>query len=38
MGLLAAAFWGATDFLVGVNARAVGVKRAVFSGNCWGFC
>ncbi|MGC3894550.1 DMT family transporter [Pseudomonas urmiensis] len=32
MGLLAAVLWGATDFLVGVNARAVGVKRAVFFG------
>jgi len=37
MGLLAAAFWGATDFLVGVNARAVGVKRAVFFGQLLGF-
>ena len=36
MGLLAAAFWGATDFLVGVNARAVGVKRAVFFGQFLG--
>lgn len=36
MGLLAAAFWGATDFLVGVNARAVGVKRAVFFGQLLG--
>lgn len=36
MGLLAAVFWGATDFLVGVNARAVGVKRAVFFGQLLG--
>jgi drug/metabolite transporter (DMT)-like permease len=30
MGLLAALLWGGTDFLVGLNARAVGVRRAVF--------
>lgn len=30
MGLLAALLWGGTDFMVGINARAVGVKRAVF--------
>ncbi|WP_025120194.1 MULTISPECIES: DMT family transporter [unclassified Serratia (in: enterobacteria)] len=30
MGLMAAACWGGTDFLVGINARAVGVRRAVF--------
>lgn len=36
MGLLAAVFWGATDFLVGVNARAVGVRRAVFFGQFLG--
>ncbi len=30
MGLLAALLWGGTDFLVGLNVRAVGVKRAVF--------
>lgn len=30
MGLLAALLWGGTDVLVGVNARAVGVRRAVF--------
>ncbi|MBF8673572.1 DMT family transporter [Pseudomonas fulva] len=36
MGLLAAVCWGATDFLVGVNARAVGVKRAVFFGQFLG--
>jgi len=36
MGLLAAVFWGATDFLVGVNARAVGVKRAVLFGQLLG--
>jgi len=32
MGLLAALLWGGTDFLVGLNARAVGVKRAVYFG------
>ena len=37
MGLLAALLWGATDFLVGMNARAVGVKRAVFFGQALGF-
>lgn len=36
MGLLAAVLWGATDFLVGMNARAVGVKRAVFFGQLLG--
>ncbi|QXH51084.1 DMT family transporter [Pseudomonas fakonensis] len=36
MGLVAAALWGATDFLVGVNARAVGVKRAVSFGQLLG--
>lgn len=36
MGLLAAALWGATDFLVGMNARAVGVRRAVFFGQLLG--
>lgn len=36
MGLLAAVFWGATDFLVGVNARNVGIKRAVFFGQLLG--
>nr|WP_235436940.1 hypothetical protein [Pseudomonas fluorescens] len=30
MGLLAALLWGGTDFLVELNVRAVGVKRAVF--------
>ena len=30
MGLLAALMWGGTDVLVGLNARAVGVRRAVF--------
>lgn len=29
MGLLAALLWGGTDLMVGLNARAVGVKRAV---------
>ncbi|AWY44448.1 EamA family transporter [Pseudomonas putida] len=37
MGLLAALLWGGTDFLVGVNARAVGVKRAVYFGQALGF-
>ncbi len=37
MGLLAAVLWGGTDFLVGMNARAVGVKRAVFFGQALGF-
>lgn len=36
MGLSAAVFWGATDFLVGVNARSVGVRRAVFCGQLLG--
>ncbi|MBC3438550.1 DMT family transporter [Pseudomonas sp. BW16M2] len=36
MGLLAAVLWGATDFLVGMNARAVGVRRAVFFGQLLG--
>ena len=38
MGLLAAVMWGGTDFLVGLNARAVGVKRAVYFGQALGFC
>lgn len=38
MGLLAALMWGGTDFLVGLNARAVGVKRAVYFGQALGFC
>lgn len=37
MGLMAALLWGGTDFLVGLNARAVGVKRAVFFGQALGF-
>jgi len=37
IGLVAALFWGGTDFLVGLNARAVGVKRAVFFGQALGF-
>ena len=37
LGLLAALFWGGTDFLVGLNARAVGVKRAVYFGQVLGF-
>jgi drug/metabolite transporter (DMT)-like permease len=36
-GLLAALFWGGTDFLVGLNARTVGVKRAVYFGQALGF-
>jgi len=36
MGLLAALLWGGTDFLVGLNARAVGVKRAVYFGQALG--
>jgi len=38
MGLVAAVMWGGTDFLVGLNARAVGVKRAVYFGQALGFC
>ena len=37
MGLLAALLWGGTDFLVGLNVRAVGVKRAVFFSQSLGF-
>lgn len=37
LGLMAALFWGGTDFLVGLNARAVGVKRAVYFGQVLGF-
>ena len=37
MGLLAALLWGGTDFLVGLNARAVGVKRAVYFGQALAF-
>ncbi|WP_029978347.1 DMT family transporter [Pseudomonas sp. PH1b] len=37
MGLLAALLWGVTDFLVGINVRAVGVKRAVFFSQALGF-
>ncbi|NBF07198.1 EamA family transporter [Pseudomonas sp. Fl4BN1] len=37
MGLLAALLWGVTDFLVGLNVRAVGVKRAVFFSQALGF-
>ena len=37
MGLLAALLWCGTDFLVGLNARAVGVKRAVYFGQALGF-
>lgn len=35
--LLAALLWGGTDFLVGLNARAVDVKRAVYFGQALGF-
>jgi hypothetical protein len=37
MGLLAALLWGGTDFLVGFNARAVGVRPEVFFGQAPGF-
>lgn len=37
MGLAAALCWGGTDFLVGINARAVGVRRAVFFSQAIGF-
>lgn len=37
MGLLAAFCWGATDFLVGLNARLVGVRRSVLFGQMFGF-
>jgi hypothetical protein len=37
MDLLAAVLWGGTDFLVGSNARAVGVIRAVYVGQALGF-
>ncbi|MBP2261658.1 drug/metabolite transporter (DMT)-like permease [Pseudomonas sp. BP8] len=36
MGLLAAVSWGVTDFLVGVNARVLGVRRSVFLGQLIG--
>lgn len=36
MGLLAAVCWGATDFLVGMNAKAVGVRQAVVFGQIVG--
>lgn len=37
MGLLAALCWGATDFLLGINARAVGIKKAVLFVQLVGF-
>lgn len=37
MGLAAALCWGSTDFLIGINARAVGVRRAVFFSQAIGF-
>jgi drug/metabolite transporter (DMT)-like permease len=37
MGLLTAVLWGITDVLVGINARAVGVKRAVYFAQTLGF-
>ncbi|WP_235189171.1 DMT family transporter [Serratia grimesii] len=37
MGLAAALCWGGTDFLVGINARSVGVRRAVFFSQAIGF-
>ncbi|CAM4060580.1 Membrane protein [Pseudomonas reidholzensis] len=36
MGLLAAVCWGLTDFLVGMNARKVGVRCSVFVGQALG--
>lgn len=36
MGLVAALCWGVTDFMVGTNARAVGVRQAVFFGQIVG--
>ena len=33
---LAALLWDNTDFLVGLNARAVGFKRAVYFGQALG--
>jgi drug/metabolite transporter (DMT)-like permease len=35
-GLLAAFFWGITDFLAGMSARRIGVRRAVFVSLCFG--
>jgi drug/metabolite transporter (DMT)-like permease len=37
MGLFTAMLWGITDVLVGINARAVGVKRAVYFAQALGF-
>ncbi|MEB0092673.1 EamA family transporter [Pseudomonas sp. CCI1.2] len=37
MGLLTAVLWGITDVLVGINARAVGVKKAVYFAQTLGF-
>lgn len=37
MGLAAALCWGGTDFLIGINARSVGVRRAVFFSQTIGF-
>lgn len=37
MGLLAAGFWGGTDFFIGINARRVGVRRAVLYAQLIGF-
>jgi uncharacterized membrane protein len=36
MGVVAALCWGATDFLVGLNARLFGVQRSVFLGQLLG--
>ncbi|BBH45424.1 DMT family transporter [Pseudomonas sp. KU43P] len=36
MGLVAAVFWGITDYLVSVNARRFGVSRSVFLGQFLG--
>ncbi|OLS64987.1 DMT family transporter [Pseudomonas putida] len=36
MGLLTALLWGVTDFLIGINARSVGVRQAVFFSQAFG--
>jgi drug/metabolite transporter (DMT)-like permease len=36
MGFLAALLWGFTDFLIGINARSVGVRQAVFFSQAFG--
>lgn len=37
LGLLTALCWGATDFLVGLNARNAGIRKSVFFSQCLGF-